>query len=64
MQADTVAELSLLGRVPSPFPQHKGKPVWFGSVRLGKAYVSYHLVPLYMNPVLAEAVPARLKKRM
>jgi len=25
--------------------------MYFSSVRLGKAYVSFHLLPLYMNPV-------------
>jgi len=38
--------------------------MWFGSVRLGKAYVSFHLMPLYMNPRLAGAVSPALKKRM
>ncbi len=31
--ADSAAEYTLVGRVPSPHPQHKGKPMWFGSVR-------------------------------
>jgi len=38
--------------------------MWFAEVRLGKAYVSYHLMPLYMNPTLQSAIPADLKKRM
>jgi hypothetical protein len=33
-------------------------------VRLGKAYVSFHLVPLYMCPALAKSVSPALKKRM
>jgi hypothetical protein len=61
--ADTAAVYSLLGRIASPFPQHKGKPMWFGEVRLGKAYVSFHLMPLYMNPRLEKAVSVGLKKR-
>ena len=38
--------------------------MYFGSVRLGKAYVSFHLMPLYMCPVLAKSIPPALKKRM
>lgn len=64
VQADTATDYSLVGRVASPFPQHKGGPMWFGAVRLGKAYVSYHLMPLYMNPVLQTTVSLELKKRM
>ncbi|HEY4382418.1 MAG TPA: hypothetical protein VGN01_18855 [Acidobacteriaceae bacterium] len=62
--SDTAGAYSLLGRVPSPFPQHKGKPMWFSEVRVGKAYVSFHLTPLYMNPPLQALIPANLKKRM
>lgn len=42
----------------------RGKPVWFGCVRRGKAYVSYHLVALYAFPELLKKVPPELKKRM
>ena len=38
--------------------------MWFGSVRQGKAYVSFHLMPLYMNPPLLRAVSGNLRKRM
>ena len=38
--------------------------MWFGSVRMGKAYVSFHLMPLYMNPPLEKQIPPELKKRM
>ena len=51
-------------RKPSPFPQHKGKPLFFCAVKVGKAYVSYHLLPLYTNPALSKQVPPALKKRM
>ncbi|MDR3753116.1 MAG: hypothetical protein P4K93_05090 [Terracidiphilus sp.] len=64
VKKDTATEYSLNTRVPSPFPQHKGHPMWFASVRKGKAYVSFHLMPLYMNPPLLRAVSPRLKKRM
>jgi hypothetical protein len=28
----------------------KDGPMFFGAVMLGKAYVSYHLMPLYISP--------------
>jgi hypothetical protein len=64
VKSDSADEYSVMGRIPSPFPQHKGNPMWFASVRRGKAYVSYHLMPLYMNPPLQKAIGAGLKKRM
>jgi len=64
VKADTSTEFTLLTKRPSPFPQHKGQGMYFASVRLGKAYVSYHLMPLYMNPGLSQAVSPELKKRM
>jgi hypothetical protein len=42
----------------------RGGPMFFGAVMLGKAYVSYHLMPLYMNPALVKIVSPKLKKRM
>jgi len=38
--------------------------MYFGSVRLGKAYASFHLMPLYMCAVLTESISPALKKRM
>jgi hypothetical protein len=64
VKADTPVEYTLVTKSASPFPQHKGQPLYFGSVRLGKAYVSFHLVPLYMCPALAKSISPALKKRM
>jgi hypothetical protein len=64
VKIDTSEEYTLLTRFPSPHPQHKGQPMYFGSVRLGKAYVSFHLIPLYMCPALNENMAPELKKRM
>ncbi len=61
---DTASEYSLVTKVPSPYPQHKGHPMWFGSVKTGKAYVSFHLMPLYMNAELQKRISPELKKRM
>ena len=43
---------------------HKGKPVWFAAIRMGKNYVSYHFMPVYMNPAMQKHIPPELKKRM
>jgi len=42
----------------------KGQHFQFGGVKIGKAYVSYHLMPLYMNPKLQATISPELKKRM
>lgn len=41
-----------------------GKRLWFGGVRTNKNYVSYHLMPVYVNPDLLEAISAPLRQRM
>lgn len=64
VQKDTPSEYLLVTKSPSPFPQHKGQPMWFGTVKLGKAYVSFHLMPLYMSPALEKEISPALKKRM
>ena len=62
LKVDTPTEFKLVTRVPSPFPQHKGHPLEFGTVRVGKAYVSFHLMALYMGKM--PAISPALKKRM
>ena len=42
----------------------KGKPLWFGSVQTMKNYVSFHLLPVYMNRTLQQQVSPELQKRM
>jgi hypothetical protein len=64
VKTDTPTEYTLVTKSPSPYPQHKGQPMWFGCVRLGKAYASFHLLPLYMNPSLTKTIAPALKKRM
>jgi hypothetical protein len=61
---DTTTEYTLNTQVASPFPQHKGAPMFFATVRKGKAYVSFHLFPLYMNAPLTATISPELKKRM
>src|ERR1700712_2568775 len=64
VKTDSDTEYTLVTKAPSPFPQHKGKPMWFGEVRLGKAYASIHLMPLYMDDKLTASISPALKKRM
>ena len=42
----------------------RGGPMFFGAIMMGKAYVSYHLMPLYACPDLVKMVSPELKKRM
>ncbi|SRR6266496_1559930 len=39
-------------------------PLFFGAVRLGKSYVSFHLMPVYGCADLRERISPELKKRM
>jgi len=38
--------------------------LYFAGVRRGKAYVSFHLMPVYACPEITEKISADLKKRM
>jgi hypothetical protein len=40
------------------------QPLWFGGVQIKKNYVSYHLMPVYLNPELLASLSPELKKRM
>jgi hypothetical protein len=64
VKVNTPIDYTLVTKAASPFPQHKGQPMFFGSVREGKAYVSFHLMPLYMCPDLVSRISPTLKKRM
>lgn len=44
--------------------QKNKKPLWFGAVQIKKRYVSYHLMPVYVNPELLDDLSPALKKRM
>jgi hypothetical protein len=50
--------------VLTPALAPNGDPLWFGAVRAGKAYVSYHLIPIYASPELLGDVSPALRKRM
>lgn len=40
-----------------------GKPGFFGAVQVKKAYVSYHLMPVYENPGLLAGISDALRNR-
>ena len=40
------------------------QPLYFGGVRTGKAYVSFHLMPVYACPELLKGMSPELRKRM
>ena len=44
--------------------QKNKKPLFFGAVQVKKSYVSFHLMPLYLNPELMESLSPELKERM
>jgi hypothetical protein len=43
---------------------HRGRAIMFAAVRTGKAYVSFHLFPLYTCPEMNASISTALKKRM
>jgi len=40
------------------------KALFFGAVQIRKAYVSYHLMPVYVKPALLATLSTELRKRM
>jgi hypothetical protein len=46
-------------------PEAERNPTtWFAGVRQGKRYVSYYLMPVYVEPSLLDDVSPELKRRM
>jgi hypothetical protein len=58
---DSRNQYALIG---PPTEATRGRECWFGAVRIGKSYVSYHLLPVYVYPELVESLSPELKKRM
>lgn len=44
--------------------RENGQEMFFGAVKLKKSYVSYHLMPVYVNPGLLDGMSEGLGKRM
>ena len=38
--------------------------LFFGAVKIGKRYVSFHLMPVYVHPDLLDGISPELRKRM
>jgi len=38
--------------------------LFFGAVKIGKRYVSFHLMPVYVHPDLVDGMSRELRKRM
>ena len=61
LRAENPDQCEIIG---PPTPSSKGREVWFGAARIGKRYVSYHLMPVYVFPDLLNGISPELKKRM
>jgi hypothetical protein len=44
--------------------QKNRKPLFFGAVQIRKSFVSYHLMPVYLDPGLLDGLSPGLKTRM
>ena len=47
-----------------PRSEWHSQELFFGAVKVGKRYVSYHLMPVYARPELLTCVSPELKRRM
>jgi hypothetical protein len=48
----------------TPYVMKNKQRVFFGAVRIGKSYVSFHLMPVYAIADLSSSMSPELKKRM
>lgn len=60
VKKDDAAELY----VDTKHLQKNKKPLFFGAVQLKKSFVSYHLMPVYLQPELLAGISPGLKARM
>jgi hypothetical protein len=58
--ADTADHYAL----ETPYVMKNKHRMYFGAVKIGKNYVSYHLMPVYACPEVRDAISPELKKRM
>ena len=63
-QLDTKVDTDSELYVDTRHIQKNKKPLFFGAVQIKKNYVSYYLMPVYVDPGLLEGVSDKLKKRM
>jgi len=60
IKADTATNLYLDTR----HIQKNRKPLFFGAVAVRRRYVSFHLMPVYVQPALVATLSPALRKRM
>jgi hypothetical protein len=58
--ADTETHYAL----ETPHVMKNKRRVYFGGVKIGKSYVSYHLMPVYASEEVRNEISPELKKRM
>ena len=46
------------------FDEKRKTDIYFGAVQIKKNYVSYHLMPVYVNPKPLDGISPELQKRM
>jgi hypothetical protein len=61
-----VAKLDKPGNLYLETPLSTARPsgLFFGAVKIGKRYVSFHLMPVYVHPDLLQGISPELRKRM
>jgi hypothetical protein len=61
-----IAKLDEPGELSLETPPSSANPsgLFFGAVKIGKRYVSFHLMPVYVYPDLLDAMSPQLRKRM
>jgi hypothetical protein len=59
-KADEPGDLSLETLPSTAYPSG----LFFGAVKIGKRYVSFHLMPVYVHPDLLDEMSPELRKRM
>jgi len=61
VMVDTDTEFSLASPTMT---DRTGRPLFAAAVQVKKSYVSYHLMPVYVDPTLVANISAALRKRM
>lgn len=51
-------------QVDTNFIMKNKNPLYFGSVKINKNYVSFHFMPVYVFPELLQGISPELKRRM
>ena len=70
MLAPYAARMHVAGDGPDMYgvdmaPEGERDPsTWFAGIRLGKRYVSYYLMPIYVQPSLLDGISPELRRRM